>query len=84
MHPAFAKKLGLVMQTINVNAQKIDSTIFETYGMMVAAFSITDQANRITFFEEPFLMTKVIPDMVLRMLFLTLSDANIDFSKREL
>ena len=31
IYPAFEKKLGLVVQTINVGAQKIDSTILETY-----------------------------------------------------
>ena len=42
IHPAFAERLGLVMQTTNVGAQKIDGTTFETYGMVVAAFSVTD------------------------------------------
>ena len=51
---------------------------------MIAAFSVTDQAERVKFFEETFLVANVSPDVVLRMLFLTLSGANIDFSKREL
>ena len=38
MHSAFAKRLGLVVQTTNVGAQKIDGTTFETYGMVVVAF----------------------------------------------
>ena len=42
MHPAFAERLGLVMQTTNVSAQKIDGTTFETYEMVVAAFSVID------------------------------------------
>ena len=42
MHPAFAKKLGLVIQSTNVSAQKIDGITFETYGMMGAAFSVID------------------------------------------
>ena len=51
MHPAFAKKLGFVMQTTNVSAQKIDGTTLEIYGMVVAAFAVTEQpANRVKFF----------------------------------
>ena len=52
--------------------------------MVVAAFSVTDQANRVRFFEETVLVANVSPDMVFGMLFFTLSGANVDFPKREL
>ena len=84
MHPTFAERLGIVVQTTNVSAQKIDGTTLETYGMVVAAFSITDQAKRIRFFEEIFLVANVSPDVVLGMLFLTLSGADVNFPKKEL
>ena len=84
IHLAFIEKLGLVVRTINVGAQKIDGTTLETYGMVVAAFSVTDQADRVRFFEEIFLVANVSPDMVLGMPFLTLSGADVDFLKREL
>ena len=84
MHLVFAERLSLVMQTTNVGAQKIDGTTLETYGMMVAAFSVTDQANRVSFFEETFLVANISPDVVFGMPFLTLSGANVDFLKREL
>ena len=84
IHPAFAERLGLVVQTTNVGAQKINGTTLETYGMVVAAFSVTDQANRVRFFKETFLVVNVSPDVVLRMPFLTLSGANVNFPKREL
>ena len=51
---------------------------------MVAAFSMTDQANRIRFFEETFLVANVNLDMVLEMPFLILSSADVDFLKKEL
>ena len=84
MHPAFAERLGLVVQTTNIGAQKIDGTTLETYGMVVAAFLVTDQADRVRFFEETFLAANVSPDVVLGMPFLTLSGADVDFPKREL
>ena len=84
MHPAFAKKLGLVVQTTNFGTQKIDGTIFEAYEMVVAAFSITNQVDRVRFFEEIFLVANVSPEVVLGIPFFSLSDTNINFSKRKL
>ena len=84
MHPAFAEKLGLVFRTTNVGAQKINGTTFKTYGIVVAAFSMTDQANRVRFFEEIFLVANISPDMVLRMPFFTLNNVDIDFPKKKL
>ena len=84
MYPAFAERLGFVVQTTNVGAQKIDSTTLETYGMVVIVFSVTNQANKVRFFEETFLVANVSPDVVFRMLFLTLSSVDIDFPKKEL
>ena len=79
VHPAFAKKLGLPIKPTDVEAQKIDNTTLEIYGMIVAAFSVEDKANQVRFFEETFLVANVSPEIVLGMLFLTLSGANIDF-----
>ena len=84
MHLAFAERLGLVVRTSNVGAQKIDVTTLETYRMVVAAFSVTDQADRVRFFEETFLVANVSPDEVFGMPFLTLNGAHVNFSKREL
>ena len=84
MHPAFAERLSLVMQATNVDAQKIDGSTLETYGMVVATFSVTDQADRVRFFEETFLVVNVSPDVVFGILLLTLRGADIDFLKKEL
>ena len=84
IYPTFAEKLGLVVQFTNVGAQKIDGTTFETYGMVITSFSMTDQANKIRFFEETFLVANISTDMVLEISFLTLSDTDVNFLKREL
>ena len=34
------------MRPTDVGAQKIDSIMLDTYGMVVAAFSVTNKANR--------------------------------------
>ena len=84
VHLAFVKELGLPIKPTDVGAQKIDGTTLETYGMVVAAFSVEDKANRVRFFEETFLVANVSPEVVLGMLFLTLSGADVDFSGRDL
>ena len=53
--------------------------MLDTNGMVVAAFSVEDKANRLRFFEETFLIANVSPEVVFGMPFLILSGANIDF-----
>ena len=84
MHISFAKQLGLSSQSTDVRAQKIDGTMLDTNGMVVAAFSVVDKSNRVRFLEKTFLMANVSPEVVLGIFFLILSSADIDFSSREL
>ena len=84
VHPSFVKQLGLSIRPTNVRAQKIDGTILNTHGMVVAAFSVVNKANRVKFFEETFLVANVSPEVVLGMPFLTLSNADVDFPSRDL
>ena len=79
IYPTFTRKLGLFIRPTDIGVQKIDGTMLDTYRMVVTAFSVTDQANRVIFFEKTFLMANVGPEIVLGMLFLTLSGADIDF-----
>ena len=75
----FAKKLDLPIKPTDVTAQKIDGTMLETYGMVVAAFLVENKANRVEFFEKTFLVANISPKVVPGMSFLTLSGANVDF-----
>ena len=84
IHPTFARELRFPIKTIDVGAQKIDVIMLDTFEMVVVAFSVTNKANQIRFFEETFLVANVSPEVVLRLLFLTLSSADVDFSGREL
>ena len=84
IHPTLARELGLPIRPTDVGAQKIDGTLLDTFGMVVAAFSVEDKANRVRFFEETFLVANVSPEVVLRMIFLTLSGADVDFLRRKL
>ena len=45
VHPSFVKQLGLSIRPTEIGAQKIDGTMLNTLGMVVAAFSMVDKAN---------------------------------------
>ena len=62
----------------------MDDTMLDTYGMVVAAFSIKDKANRERFFEKTFIVTNVSLEVVFRMPFLILSRVDVNFLGREL
>ncbi len=79
MSQAFAHQLGLKICKTNIGTQKIDGTTLETYRMVVSTFSISDKDSRERFFEKSFLLADVKPDIVLKMLFLTMSNADVDF-----
>ena len=84
IYPAFTKELGLSIRPTDVEVQKIDGIMLETYRMIVVAFLVEDKANQVRFFEETFLVANVSLEVVLGMPFLTLSGADIDFLGREL
>ena len=84
MTPAYAKQLGLQVRKIDVGAQKIDSSSLRTFKIVIAAFQVEDKLGRAWFFQESFLLAETSMEMVLRMPFLTLSNANIQFVEKEL
>ena len=47
--------------------------------MVVSTFSMLEKDGRERFFEESFLLANVKPDIVLEMLFMTMSNADINF-----
>ena len=47
-------------------------------------FSVSDQADKVRFFKEIFLVANISLDVVLDIFFLTLNGANVDFPKKEL
>ena len=79
IHLTLAWKLRLPITPTEVGVQKIDGNMLDTFGMVVIAFSMTEKANWVRFFEETFLVANVSPEVVLRMSFLTLSGTNVDF-----
>lgn len=47
---AYAKKLGLWTQKINVKAQKIDKSSLAIYKIVIAGFQVLDKLGKTRFF----------------------------------
>ena len=76
---SFTKQLGLPIRPTDVRDRKIDNTTLDIYGMVLAAFLVTDKANQVKFFDETFPIVNVSLKVVFEMLFFILSNADIDF-----
>ena len=84
MNPIFAQKLGLYIQKTNVGAQKIDDSTLKTFEMVIADFQVKDKGGRLKFFQETFLVANIKFEVILRMSFLKISNADMAFGKKTL
>ena len=50
MNPNYIQKLGFKIRKTNVKASKIDGSILETLGMVIANFQIKNKVGRPIFF----------------------------------
>ena len=74
---AHAKQLGSQTQNTDIGAQKIDGLLLETYDIIIGTFQVIDKLDKVCFFLEKFLLADTSIEVVLRMLFLTSSNADI-------
>ena len=84
MTPAYAKKLGLRTRKTDIGAQKIDGSSLDTFEMVIADFQVINKLGRARFFQEIFLLPNTTIEVVLGMPFLSLSNADIQFTKKAL
>ena len=79
MSPSYTKKLSLKTWKNNVGAQKIDGSALKTFWMVIADFQVEDKVGRPRFFQETFLVANTKFEVILEMLFLKLSNADVSF-----
>lgn len=80
MTPAFASNQSLKTCYIDAKAQKIDSSTFLTFRIILANFRVEDKLGQVKFFQKLFLLAKTSIEIVLEILFSTLSNTNIKFT----
>ena len=83
MHPAYTTKLGLCARKIDVGIQKIDRSHLDIFGIVIANCLVNNKLKKIQFFQKSFLLANIGLEVVLGMLFLTFSRANIQFAEQE-
>ena len=74
---AYAAQLGLKVRKTDINAQKIDGFLLETYGVVIAAFQVFYKLSCSCFFQKTFLLTERSIKVVFGMLWLTFGNADI-------
>lgn len=79
-----AKKLGFAIRKVNNSVQNIDEIILVFYNMAITGFLLQDKYVKDCFFEKMFLLANKTMDVILRVLFFTLSNANVRFPNKEL
>ena len=84
MTPVYVSKLGFKIYFIDVKAQKIDGSTLKIFGLVLASFQMDDKLERVRFFQETFLVIDIRTEIVLDMLFLTFSNADVQFVGKEL
>ncbi len=78
--PVYAAELGLTTRKTSVGGQKIDGSPPETYDMVSTCFLLQDSLGTIRFFEGTFMLANTSMEVILGMLFLALSNADLQFS----
>lgn len=84
MSKVFALQLNLKIRKINIRAQKIENITLEINEMVVFTFFIIDKNDKVKFFEKNFLFGNVKLDVIFGMLFLTISNIDINFIAQNL
>ena len=84
MTPAYTAQLSLKVQKINVGTQKINGFSLATYGMVIAAFKVVNKLGCSQFFQKTFLLADISMEVILGMLFLTVSNVDVQFAEKEL
>lgn len=79
----YPSKISFQVHQIDIGAQKLNSSIFKTFEMILASFQVEDKLGKACFFQKTFLLTDISIEMVLKMLFITFSNVDIQFAKKK-
>ena len=78
----YAWKIGFKIQKTNIGAQKFNGSTLETFEIMIANFWVGDGVGKLKFFWKTFLVTDIKFEVILKMLFLKISNVNKLFGKK--
>lgn len=81
---AYVAKLGFKISKSNIKVQKINSSLFKTFKIVLTSFQKKDKLGNAQFFEEMFLVAKTSIEIILCIFFLIFYNAIILFIEQEL
>ena len=84
INPDFTWKLGFHIWKINIRAQMINNSTLKTFEIVITDFQVEDKGNRSRLFQEIFLIADNQFEIILRMFFLKIRNAEVLFGKRTL
>lgn len=79
LYQIYNKKIGFSIQKIDIGTQKIDGCIMVMFDMMIAAFLVNNKDRKVKFFEKNFLLANISLNVVFKIFFFCLSNAEIRF-----
>ena len=82
MNLNFIQKLVFYVQKTCFRAQKNDCSILEIFKIVIVDFQIEDNIHRSRFFQKTFLVANTKFEVILKMLFLKLSNADVLFDEK--
>ena len=79
--PGYIEKLGFKIWKTNIGAQKINSSILETFRIVIIDFQIENKISRPRFFQKTCLVANIKFEVILKIFFLKISNTDISFGK---
>ena len=77
MHLAYTTKLGFRTRKIDVSVQKIDGSHLRTFKIVIVDYLVKNKFEKIRFFQKTFLSAIIGLEVILEILFLTLSRVDV-------
>lgn len=84
IHLIFAKKLGFIIRKTNISTWKINDYVLKTYIIIKTSFLLNNEASKTHFFKEIFLLIENSIIIILGIISLALSKANVNFANKKL
>lgn len=83
MIPIYITKLGFIIQKTDINTQRFDGLALIIYEMVLTSFSVYNKLEKIWFLEETFLFVDTSIRIILKMIFFTFSNLDMQFIEKE-
>lgn len=82
MSLSYIWKLSLKIWKTNIEAQKINNSVLESFGIIITNFQVEDKVGKFWYFQKFFFLFDTKFKVILKIFFLKLSNIDILFNKK--